>query len=70
MSKQKAGPARIGRMLRQRLHDLSNGIDWCARGDVRRAVLCGELYLCVPPRFCFRLQGPLLFVEEASADTL
>ena len=25
---------------------------------------CGELYLCVPPRFILRLQGPLLFVED------
>ena len=54
-------------------------LESCIEGLCRRAVrelldcaavLCGELYLCVPPRFCFRLQGPLLFVEEASADTL
>ena len=70
MSRQKAGPAIIGRIERHKLQDLSNGIYWCARGAdgalglgraVRRAVLllelCGLavlLWSCVEC-FCHRL---------------
>ena len=54
-------------------------LESCIEGLCRRAVrelldcaavLCGELYLCVPPRIALRLQGPLLFMEEASADAM